>query len=87
MKRGLGTRARRPGAEKLAEGARPTFTIYRASTIRSSAYRRQCRPIAGAEEAGPEPRRGGRGAGTKEPARLEGLARQLGCGEGLGAGE
>lgn len=58
MERGLGTRARRPGAEKLAEGARPTFTIYRASTIRSSAYRRHCRPIAGAEKAGPDPPKG-----------------------------
>lgn len=87
MERGLDTRARRPGAEKLAEGARPTFTIYRASTIRSSAYRRHGKPIASVEKAEPEPRRGGRGAGTKEPARLEGLARPQGCGEGLGAGE
>lgn len=71
----------------MAEGARPTFTIYRASTIRSSAYRRHRRPIAGAEKAGPEPRRGGRGAGTKEPARLEGLAQQQWCGEGLGVSE
>lgn len=72
----------------MAEGARPTFTIYRASTIRSSAYRRHGKPIASAEKAGPEPPKGrARGPRTKEPARLKGLAPQQGCGEGLGAGE
>lgn len=81
------TRARGPRAEKLAEGARPTFTIYRASATRSPAHRRHGGPIAGFEKAEPETRRGGRGAGTKEPTGLEGLARPRGRGEGLGAGE
>lgn len=86
MERRLGTRTRRPGAEKLAEGARPTFTIYRASTIRSSAYRQHGRPIASAEKAGPEPPKGRARGRHKGAGWARGAGTAAGVQRGTGGG-